>query len=351
MTKSGHCLIRWVGNSQFQEQYNQSRWILLAGGKRKPSRLTVITSQKPWISWAHAVFAVRRKSLKWVSLLREKAWNELPWSRPVAFMCRKETKESKSETKRHEIHWMSKSGTHMRWIASVEVRHALRVNYDGTYVRRNFQVHRQWSSVLRISPQILIPNLFRHFDVRIAVQLPRDTARWEELYLDDERKKEQVIRVKLAGTGIKPRYKGVKKGTDEFLTSVLVESKPVSPLARPVTLSGQKNSLVAWLEMLSAVKSYPWTRSSEKEHARRSLRSREARLKNHWQSTIHVLRQRTERTGYEGQVSENGYQNWVMKTQKGIDLRRGTSASGRRSEGLTINCYEMTISDDYAVLL
>jgi len=105
--------------------------------------------------------------------------------------------------------------------------------------------------------------------------LPRDAARCEEPSLDGARKKEQVIRVKLAGTGIKPLYEGVKKGTDELMTSVPVESKPVSPLARPVTLSGQKNLLVAWLEMLSAVKNYPWTRSSEKEHARRSLCSRE----------------------------------------------------------------------------
>ena len=96
-----------------------------------------------------------------------------------------------------------------------------------------------------------------------------------------QEKKEQVTRVMLAGTGIKPRYKGVKKGTDELMTSVPVESKPVSPSVWPVPLNGQKNSLVAWLEMLSAVKSYPWTRSSEKEHARRSLRSREARLENH----------------------------------------------------------------------
>ena len=91
-------------------------------------------------------------------------------------------------------------------------------------MRRNFQVHRQWSSVLRISPRILIPNLFRHFDLRIAVQLPRDTARCEEPSLGGATKKEQVIRVKLAGTGIKPRYKGVKKGTDELMTSVPVES-------------------------------------------------------------------------------------------------------------------------------
>jgi len=34
-----------------------------------------------------------------------------------------------------------------------------------------------------------------------------------------QEKKEQVIRVKLAGTGIKPRYEGVKKGTDELMTS------------------------------------------------------------------------------------------------------------------------------------
>ncbi|RLL87940.1 hypothetical protein Y697_07865 [Mesotoga sp. BH458_6_3_2_1] len=31
-------------------------------------------------------------------------------------------------------------------------------------------------------------------------------------------------------------------------------------------------------------------------------------------------------------------------------MRKGRFASGRRSEGLTINCYGMTIPDDYAVL-
>ena len=46
----------------------------------------------------------------------------------------------------------------------------------------------------------------------------------EEPFFDAVRKKEQVIRVMLAGTGIKPRYKGVKKGTDELLTPVPVES-------------------------------------------------------------------------------------------------------------------------------
>jgi len=41
----------------------------------------------------------------------------------------------------------------------------------------------------------------------------------------------------------------------------------------------------------------------------------------------------------------------LQKLKKGIDLRKGISASGRRSEGLTTDYYQMTISEDYAILL
>ena len=56
------------------------------------------------------------------------------------------------------------------------------------------------------------------------------------------------------------------------------------------------------------------------------------------------------------QVMRCGLARMVIKTglqklKKGIDLRRGTSASGRRSEGLTTDYYQMTIPDDYAVPL
>ncbi|CCU85396.1 hypothetical protein PHOSAC3_150396 [Mesotoga infera] len=56
--------------------------------------------------------------------------------------------------------------------------------------------------------------------------------------------------------------------------------------------------------------------------------------------------------GYKKRVSKNGLSKpGCENSKKGFDLCKGTFALGRRSEGLMINCYQMTIPDDYAVLL